>query len=176
MLAEPPALAIIAPCYNEEEVLPISVPAFRSLLDRLKDAGKISHSSHLFLVDDGSSDATWSLIEQYAHDNADLKGLKLTRNRGHQNAVLAGMMEAEGDLLVSIDVDCQDDHNAIEDMVDAFMDEGAQIVYGVRSERRTDSVFKRVTAEGFYRFLRALGVEVVFNHADRNKRTREYSQ
>ncbi|MCP2669693.1 glycosyltransferase family 2 protein [Maricaulaceae bacterium EIL42A08] len=161
-----PALTIIVPCYNEEAVLSISVPAFRALIDRLKSAGKISGESHLLFVDDGSKDGTWSSIERFAQDHGDVRGLKLTRNRGHQNAVLAGMMEAEGDLLVTIDADLQDDHNAIEGMIDIVADAGAQIVYGVRNSRDADKVFKRVTAEGFYRLLQKLGVEVVFNHAD----------
>lgn len=166
MSSVPPELAIIVPCYNEEEMLPVSVPAFLTLLDRLRSADKVAPESHLVLVDDGSMDATWSMIERFSQDHDEVRGLKLSRNRGHQNAVLAGMMEAEGDVLVSIDADLQDDHNAIEDMVDAYIGDGAQIVYGVRSARDTDTKFKRLTAEGFYRLLRGLGVEVIFNHAD----------
>lgn len=153
-----PVLTIIVPCYNEDAVLPISIPAFRALLERLKSAGKVSSESHLVLVDDGSKDGTWSSIERFAQDHGDVRGLKLTRNRAHQNAVLAGMMEAEGDLLVTMDADLQDDHNAIEDMIDVAADAGAQIVYGVRNSRDTDKLFKRVTAEGFYRLLQSLGV------------------
>jgi glycosyltransferase involved in cell wall biosynthesis len=171
--SETPVMAIIVPCYNEQDVLPISVPAFRELLAGLIEAGKLSARSHLVLVDDGSKDATWSLIEGLADQHGDVRGLKLSRNRGHQNAVLAGMLEAEGDLLVTIDADLQDDHTVIEAMVDAHVRDRAEIVYGVRSARDADTPFKRITAEGFYKLLRGLGVEVVFNHADFRMLTRK---
>lgn len=161
-----PTLTIVVPCYNEEEVLPTSVARFCDILARMAKAGLVNEMSHLLLVDDGSRDETWNLIEGFASKYPNVRGLKLTRNRGHQNAVLAGMLECVGDLVVSIDADLQDDINAIEKMVEAHLNSGAEIVYGVRSARDSDTVFKRVTAEGFYQVLRILGVESVFNHAD----------
>lgn len=160
------SLSIVVPCYNEEEVLPLTVDHLLTLLKRLIDAGRVEAHSHVLFVDDGSRDRTWDLIEDFAAANREVRGLKLSRNRGHQFAVLAGMLEAEGDLIATIDADLQDDVDAIALMVDAHLEQDAQIVYGVRSARDTDTVFKRVTAEGFYKFMEGLGVEVVFNHAD----------
>lgn len=158
-------LGIVIPCYNEEEVLPETVARMTALLQRLIDAGKVAAGSKIFFVDDGSRDRTWSLIEQYAAHDARVAGIKLSRNRGHQNALLAGLFTAEGEVLVSIDADLQDDINAIEVMVDRHR-EGADVVYGVRKRRDTDSAFKRLSAENFYKLLSALGAESVYNHAD----------
>lgn len=160
-----PELCIVVPCYNEEEVLGECSSRLLALLKRLTMAGAVGPGSHVLFVDDGSRDKTWSLIANLAATSSQIRGLRLSRNRGHQNAVLAGLLEAEGELLVSIDADLQDDVDAIEEMV-ARAKEGADVVYGVRTKRTTDSAFKRVTAEGFYRFMAMLGVETVFNHAD----------
>jgi polyisoprenyl-phosphate glycosyltransferase len=158
-------LGIVVPCYNEEEVLPETSRRITALIKRLAASGKISDASKVYFVDDGSKDRTWQLIEQLAAENSHVAGIKLSRNRGHQNALIAGLFTAEGDALVSIDADLQDDINAIEQMVDRHIS-GAEVVYGVRKRRETDTVFKRVTAESFYRLIAALGAESVFNHAD----------
>ncbi len=159
-------LCIVIPCYNEEDVLPITVDRINTLLVGMVKGEQVSAESHALFVDDGSKDKTWSMIEHFASQHDFVRGLKLSRNRGHQFAVLAGMMEAEGDLIVSIDADLQDDVDAIAKMVDANQIDGAEVVYGVRSARDTDTAFKRLTAQGFYRFMETLGVEVVYNHAD----------
>lgn len=158
-------LHIVVPCYNEQEVLPEACRQFDALLGRLVEAGKIAAGSGIIFVDDGSADATWALIEQAARARPRVAGLKLSRNRGHQNAVLAGLMTADGDAVITIDADLQDDIDAIERMVDRHL-EGCDIVYGVRSDRGTDSVFKRNSALLFYRALAWFGVELVHNHAD----------
>ena len=160
-----PALAIVIPCYNEEEVLPETRRRVSGLLDGLVEAGKISGDSTIYFVDDGSRDRTWELIEQFASEDRHLAGIKLSRNRGHQNALLAGLFSAEGDAIVSLDADLQDDIGAIGEMVDRFL-AGVEIVYGVRRTRDTDSPFKRATAEVFYRLIAALGAESIRNHAD----------
>lgn len=159
------SLAIVVPCYNEEAVLPETVARLTALLERLVRAGKVRPESHLILVDDGSRDRTWALIEAHAAGPQPVMGVRLSGNRGHQNAVLAGLFAADADAVVTIDADLQDDVNAIEAMVDRF-DEGCDIVYGVRSRRDADTAFKRLTAEGFYRLLAGLGVRTVHNHAD----------
>lgn len=161
----PPALAIVVPCYNEEEVLSESASQFDALLQRLVEAGKIAPDSRITFVDDGSRDGTWSLIEKESVLRRRVSGIKLSRNRGHQNAVLAGMTMVEGDAVVTIDADLQDDIGAIEAMVDAYAN-GCDIVYGVRADRSSDTLFKRSTAVLFYRLLAFLGVELVHNHAD----------
>lgn len=158
-------LHIVVPCYNEQEVFPEACRQFDALLGRLIDKGKLAAGSGIIFVDDGSRDATWALIEQAAQQRPRVAGLKLSRNRGHQNAVLAGMMSADGDAVVTIDADLQDDIEAIERMVDRHL-EGADIVYGVRNERATDTFFKRNSAVLFYRTLAFFGVELVHNHAD----------
>jgi glycosyltransferase involved in cell wall biosynthesis len=158
-------LGIVVPCYNEQEVIRETVARLLALLDRLASAGKVSSASSIYLVDDGSSDATWRLIEMLATADARVCGIKLSRNRGHQNALLAGLFNAEGDALVSIDADLQDDVNAIEQMVDEHA-RGADIVYGVRRQRDTDTVFKRTSARMFYRLLKKVGVDCVEDHAD----------
>lgn len=163
--ASPPQLAIVVPCYNEQAVLPETMRRLLATLSRLVEARQVAPSSHLLFVDDGSSDRTWELIRQYHAENPAVKGLKLSANRGHQTALVAGLYSARGDVVVSIDADLQDDVNAIEAMLDAHA-LGNEIVYGVRSRRRSDTLFKRSSAEAYYKLLNLLGVKVVFNHAD----------
>lgn len=162
-----PKLYIIIPCYNEQEVLPITAPMFLEKLKSLSAAGKISGDSRVLFVNDGSRDDTWSIIEKLSKEEEHYIGISQSRNRGHQNAVLAGLMEAKDvcDITISIDCDGQDDINAMDQMVDAYLD-GCEVVYGVRSSRETDTFFKRFTAQSFYKFLSAMGAEVVYNHAD----------
>ena len=162
-----PILWIVIPCYNEEQVLPLTAPMFLKKIEELADAEKISRQSRVLFVDDGSADRTWEIIHGLAAEDERFLGIRQSRNRGHQNAVLAGLMEAKDrcDITISIDCDGQDDINAMDRMVDAYLD-GAEVVYGVRSKRETDSFFKRFTAESFYRLMNFLGAEVVFNHAD----------
>ena len=162
-----PSLYIVVPCYNEEEVLPITAPLFRKKLLQLIADGKISDESRVLFVNDGSKDRTWELIRAMAEKEEHILGVCLSRNRGHQNAVLAGLMEAKDrcDITISIDCDGQDDFDAMDRMVDAYL-EGNEVVYGVRNSRETDTFFKRTTAQGFYKFLSAMGAEIVYNHAD----------
>lgn len=162
-----PILYIVIPCYNEQEVLPITAPMFLQKINDLAAAGKISPDSRVLFVNDGSKDRTWEIINELAASDAHYVGICQSRNRGHQNAVLAGLMEAKSrcDITISIDCDGQDDINAMDGMVDAYRD-GCDVVYGVRSKRETDTFFKRFTAESFYKLLNAMGAEVVFNHAD----------
>ena len=162
-----PSLYIVVPCYNEQEVLPITAPLFRKKLLQLIADGKISDESRVLFVNDGSKDRTWELICAMAEKEEHILGACLSRNRGHQNAVLAGLMEAKDrcDITISIDCDGQDDFDAMDRMVEAYL-EGSEVVYGVRSSRETDTFFKRTTAQGFYKFLSAMGAEVVYNHAD----------
>ena len=162
-----PILYIVIPCYNEQEVLPITAPMFLQKLTDLTAAGKISPDSRVLFVNDGSKDRTWEIICDLAARDPHYVGICQSRNRGHQNAVLAGLMEAKSrcDITISIDCDGQDDINAMDAMVDAYRD-GCDVVYGVRSKRETDTFFKRFTAESFYKLLNAMGAEVVFNHAD----------
>lgn len=160
-------LFIVIPCYNEEEVLPITSKMFLEELEDLIHKGKISDNSRILFVNDGSKDKTWEIIENLAAENSHFIGMSQSRNRGHQNAVLAGLMESKDmcDITISIDCDGQDDIKAMEAMVDAYHD-GSEVVYGVRSKRDTDTFFKRFTAESFYKLLNKMGVEVVYNHAD----------
>ena len=162
-----PVLYIVIPCYNEQEVLPITAPLFLKKITDLAAAGKISDDSRVLFVNDGSKDTTWDIIRGLADADEHYLGICQSRNRGHQNAVLAGLMEARDkcDITISIDCDGQDDINAMDGMVDAYRD-GCDVVYGVRSKRDTDTFFKRFTAESFYKLLNAMGAEVVFNHAD----------
>jgi glycosyltransferase involved in cell wall biosynthesis len=160
-----PSLSIVTPCYNEEEVLPETRRRLTGLLEELIADGKISSSSCIYFVDDGSRDRTWALIEEFAATDSRVAGIKLSRNRGHQNALLAGLFTAEGDAIVSIDADLQDDVGAIKEMVDRFR-AGTEIVYGVRRKRDTDSPFKRITANVFYGMMRSLGAESINGHAD----------
>lgn len=162
-----PVLYIVIPCYNEEEVLPITAPLFLDKIKELISKDKISDKSRVMFVNDGSKDKTWEIIKDLAKQEEHFVGITQSRNRGHQNAVLAGLMEAKEmcDITISIDCDGQDDINAMNEMVDAYLD-GCEIVYGVRSKRDTDTFFKRFTAESFYKLLNSMGAEVVFNHAD----------
>ena len=160
-------LYIVVPCYNEEEVLPETSRRLRAKLEGLMAAGKISERSRVLFVNDGSRDRTWELITRLHGGCPLFCGADLSRNRGHQNALLAGLMTAKErcDMAISMDADLQDDVEAVDQMVDKYL-EGVDIVYGVRSSRKKDSFFKRTTAEGFYRVMNALGAETVFNHAD----------
>ena len=160
-------LYIVVPCYNEEEVLPETSKRLKAKLEQLITAGKISEKSRVLFVNDGSKDRTWEIISALHQQSPLFCGVDLTRNRGHQNALLAGLMTAKdkADAVISMDADLQDDVEAVDQMVDKFL-EGVDIVYGVRSSRKKDSFFKRTTAEGFYRVMNALGAETVFNHAD----------
>ena len=162
-----PILYIVVPCYNEEEVLPITSGMFLEKLRSLEREWKISPESRVLFVDDGSKDSTWQIICELAQKDRHFKGIQQSRNRGHQNAVLAGLMEAKDhcDITISIDCDGQDDLNAMDAMVDAYLD-GCEIVYGVRSKRDTDTFFKRFTAQSYYKLLKNMGVETVYNHAD----------
>lgn len=164
---ENPVLYIVIPCYNEQEVLPITAPMFLNKLHELAGKKLVSENSRILFVNDGSSDGTWDIIRALAASDEHYIGISQSRNRGHQNAVLAGLMEAKDscDISISIDCDGQDDINAMDDMVRAYLD-GCDIVYGVRNDRETDSFFKRTTAQGFYKFLSAMGAEIVYNHAD----------
>lgn len=162
-----PVLYIIIPCYNEEAVLPITAPQFLSKLQSLIAQDKISEQSRILFVNDGSKDQTWPIIESLSHQDQHFLGICQSRNRGHQNAVLAGLMEAMDhcDITISIDCDGQDDIDAMDKMVDAYL-AGNQVVYGVRSSRETDTFFKRFTAQSFYKLMKIMGAEVVYNHAD----------
>ncbi len=162
-----PILWIIIPCYNEENVLPITSPLFLQQLKKMVDEEKISDKSRILFVNDGSKDKTWEIITQLSAQDEHFIGISQSRNRGHQNAVLAGLMEARGvcDITISIDCDGQDDISAMDRMVDAYLG-GAEVVYGVRSKRDTDTFFKRFTAESFYKILNWMGAEVVYNHSD----------
>lgn len=162
-----PVLYIVVPCYNEEQVLPITSGLFLKKLRFLEQNWKISTDSRVLFVDDGSKDSTWQIICDLAKQDRHFKGIRQSRNRGHQNAVLAGLMEAKDlcDITISIDCDGQDDLDAMDAMVDAYLD-GCEIVYGVRSKRDTDTFFKRFTAQSYYKFLKTMGVEAIYNHAD----------
>ncbi len=160
-------LYIVVPCYNEEEVLTETSNRLEQKLTSLIEAGKVSKNSRIMFVNDGSKDNTWQLIQTLHNRNPIFTGINLSRNRGHQNALLAGLMvaKAKADVTISMDADLQDDINAVDEMLDRYY-EGCDVVYGVRSKRKTDTFFKRFTAEGFYRIMNWLGVETVFNHAD----------
>ena len=164
---ENPILYIIIPCYNEEKVLPITSSMFLDKINELVKLNKISDDSRIMFVNDGSKDKTWDIICDLSKKDKHYIGIAQSRNRGHQNAVLAGLMEAKDqcDITISIDCDGQDDINAMNKMVDEYLD-GCEVVYGVRSKRDTDTFFKRFTAEGFYHLMNWMGAEVVFNHAD----------
>ncbi|WP_253697722.1 glycosyltransferase family 2 protein [Treponema denticola] len=165
-----PILSLVVPCYNEHDVLPITADILRNKIEYLVSCGKISSKSYIVFVDDGSTDDTWDIIKRLNETNAIFKGVKLSKNRGHQNAVLAGLMSAKeySDAVISLDADLQDDVDAIDKMVEKYLD-GAHIVFGVRSSRKKDSFFKRFTAEGFYKILRLFSDDpksIIFNHAD----------
>lgn len=162
-----PILWIVIPCYNEKDVLPITAPMFLEQIQTMISKEKISAKSRILFVNDGSKDSTWDIICKLAQEDEHYIGISQSRNRGHQNAVLAGLMEAKDvcDITISIDCDAQDDITAMERMVDEYL-AGAEVVYGVRSKRDTDTFFKRFTAESFYKLLDKMGVETVYNHAD----------
>lgn len=160
-------LYFVVPCYNEEEVLPETVARLTAKVDSLVQKGKISDASRILFVNDGSKDKTWELICKYNREYDCVCGLKLSRNQGHQNALVAGLDAARSrcDAAISLDCDLQDDIDAIDRFVDAYLD-GNDVVYGVRSSRKTDTFFKRFTAQGFYKLMKVLGVDIVYNHAD----------
>ena len=166
-MKEKPILYIIIPCYNEQEVLPLTAPMFREEVRLLTEAGKIDAGSRILFVNDGSRDKTWEIIQELSRQDPCFQGLCLSRNRGHQNALLAGLMEAKGraEITISIDCDGQDDPGAMEQMVDAYL-AGNEIVYGVRSSRASDTFFKRTSARLFYKLMKAAGAETVYDHAD----------
>lgn len=158
-------LSLVVPCYNEEAVLPETISRLTRLLESLVENNLVDACSHVIFVDDGSRDRTWQIIQEASANSQAVQGIKLSRNRGHQNALLAGLLDAKGDVAISVDADLQDDLGAIEKMILAHR-QGSDIVFGVRKSRDTDTFFKRFTAEGYYRLLERFGVEVVFNHAD----------
>ncbi len=160
-------LYMAIPCYNEEEVLHETAKRLEEKYKELKKKGKISEESRVVFIDDGSKDKTWEIIEKLHNQNKIFSGVKLSRNRGHQNALLCGLMTVRdlADAVISMDADLQDDINAIDGMVDKYL-EGCDVVYGVRSARTTDTFFKRFTAEGFYKLMNMMGANIVFNHAD----------
>ena len=160
-------LAIVVPCYNEEEMLPISVPRLLDVIQNLSNSNKISSDSYLLFVDDGSKDKTWDVLSEFHTKDERVRAVKLAKNRGHQNALLSGLFTAidDADVTISIDADLQDDISKMEEMID-FYNDGIDIVYGVRSSRKSDSFFKRTTAQGYYKFLDSMGVETIYNHAD----------
>ena len=167
-------LYIVVPCYNEEEMMPITAQALLKKLDSLIGQGRISRDSRIMFIDDGSKDKTWELIEKLGAAAPAFVGIKLTRNRGHQNALLAGLMTAKDrcDITISMDADLQDDVDAIDKFLDEY-EKGAEIVYGVRSSRETDTAFKRGTARAYYRTLEHMGVEITYDHADYRLMSRE---
>lgn len=162
-----PVLYIVIPCYNEQEVLPVTSGMFLEKINSLIEKGRVAPESRVVFVNDGSKDNTWNIIQELAKSDEHFEGICLSRNRGHQNALLGGLMTVKDrcDITISIDCDGQDDINAMDAMVDAYWD-GCEVVYGVRSKRDTDTFFKRFTAEGFYRVMNFMGAETVFNHAD----------
>ena len=160
-------LFCVIPCYNEQEVLPETSRRLREKMESLIRSGKISEDSRVVFVNDGSRDNTWNMIQELHRENPLFQGINLSKNMGHQNALLAGLLTAKDvcDAAISMDADLQDDINAIDEMVDKFL-EGADVVYGVRSKRTTDTFFKRFTAESYYKLVNALGAKTVYNHAD----------
>lgn len=162
-----PVLYIVIPCYNEQEVLPVTAPLFLQKINDLYIDGKISEHSRILFVNDGSRDNTWDIITGLSQIDEHYCGVSLSRNRGHQNALLAGLMEAaeKCDAAISVDCDGQDDIDAIDKMVDDYLS-GSEIVYGVRSDRKTDTGFKRGTAQFFYKLMKTMGADIVYNHAD----------
>lgn len=164
----PARIAIVMPCYNEQEALPVSLPVMLELLDSLTAEGLTTADSYILCANDGSRDKTWELITHYHNRDTRVKGISLAHNRGHQFALLAGLMAVRGhcDAAVSIDADLQDDPNAIREMVRKFIYDGDEVVYGVRASRQTDTFFKRTTAHAFYRVQQSMGTETVYDHAD----------
>jgi polyisoprenyl-phosphate glycosyltransferase len=164
-IAQPPNLSLVVPCYNEDEVLPESAKRLSQVVSRLVNDGLLHPQSRIYFVDDGSVDETWSLIEGLSQQSEHFEGIKLTRNKGHQNALMAGLLVVPGDIVISIDADLQDDLNAIESMISAHV-EGADIVLGVRNNRKSDSRFKRITAHCYYRLIEWMGIDITYNHGD----------
>lgn len=166
-MENPKILYFVIPCYNEEEVLNITAEILKKKIENLLEKNKISKKSRILFVNDGSKDKTWSIIEELCNKNSVFQGIKLSRNEGHQNAVLAGLMTAKEycDMAISLDADLQDDINVVDQFVEEHYN-GNDIVYGVRSKRETDTFFKRFSAESFYKLLKVFGVEIVYNHAD----------
>ncbi|MGW8115671.1 glycosyltransferase family 2 protein [Caproicibacterium sp. NSD3] len=162
-----PTVYFVIPCYNEEAVLPETVKELTKVLEGMEKHGLADQKSRMLFVDDGSRDQTWELISKYHEENHWVSGLKLSHNRGHQNALLSGLMTAKevADCAISLDADLQDDVNVLPQFVQKYL-EGCDVVYGVRNKRETDTFFKRTTAEGFYKVMQKLGVDIVFNHAD----------
>lgn len=160
-------LYLAIPCYNEEEVLRDSAAKLLNKYNEMMSEGKITSDSRIVFIDDGSKDKTWSIIKELHNENPVFQGIKLSRNRGHQNALLCGLMtlKDKADAVISIDADLQDDINTFDEMVQKY-EEGCDVVYGVRSKRETDTFFKRFTAEAFYKILNKMGAKVIFNHAD----------
>ncbi len=167
-------LYIVVPCYNEEDALPLSAPILREKLASLVRAGKVSSDSRLLFVNDGSADRTWELIKDLHAEDGHVDGVCLTKNRGHQNAVMAGLVTARrwADVTITIDADLQDDVDAMDEMVDRYLS-GAQVVCGVRSNRESDSALKRATAQGYYRLMNLCGAKLIYNHADYRLLSRE---
>ena len=159
-----PRLSVVVPCFNEVQVLPETVTRLTALLDEMSALGRIA-AGDLYFVDDGSVDGTWELVEKFVSARPGVHGIKLSRNCGHQGALLAGLLSVPGDIVISIDADLQDDPGAMQEMLSAYKN-GAKVVYGIRRNRKSDTFFKRITAEGYYSVLRAMGAELVFNHAD----------
>ena len=162
-----PILYLVIPCYNEEQVLPLTSGKFKAKIEELIDAGKISSDSRVMFVNDGSKDTTWDILTSLCEEDKKYAAISLAHNRGHQNALIAGLMEAKkyADITISMDCDGQDDINAITQMVDEYA-KGNEIVFGVRNDRSTDSWFKRTTAQSYYKFLRGMGVDIIPDHAD----------
>ena len=160
-------LYLVIPCYNEEAVLPETARQLLEKMNSMFERGMISRESRIMFVNDGSKDKTWEIIEELHRSNPIYSGVKLSRNKGHQNALLAGLMTAKekADMTISLDADLQDDVDVIDKMVEKYY-EGNDVVYGVRSARKTDTFFKKFTAQGFYKIMQAMGVEIVYNHAD----------
>jgi glycosyltransferase involved in cell wall biosynthesis len=162
-----PVLYLVIPCYNEEQVLPLTSGKFKAKVDELVEAGKISDDSRVMFVNDGSKDTTWDILTSLTEQDKRFAAISLSRNRGHQNALIAGLMEAKkfADITISMDCDGQDDINAITEMVDEYA-KGNEIVFGVRNDRKSDTWFKRTTAQSYYKFLRGMGVDIIPDHAD----------
>lgn len=162
-----PVLYLVVPCYNEQAILPVTSLLFEAKIADLVQEGQLDEKSRILFVDDGSTDDTWSIICDLSRKSRYVCGISQSRNRGHQSALLAGLMEVRNqcDMTISIDCDGQDDIDAIDEMVTAFQN-GNEVVYGVRSKRKTDTFFKRFTAEAFYKILKWMGAEIIFNHAD----------
>lgn len=165
-------LVVILPCYNEEEILPRTIQKMKKLMTSLIKSKTISETSRICFVDDGSRDATWKIISQTCRKDKLFSALKLSRNFGHQSAILAGMYDVSADIYVTIDADLQDDPDCIPQMLDALLNQGCDIVYGVRNSRKSDSFFKRASASLYYRLLKLLGLNIVYNHADFRMMTR----